>query len=377
MPQIRFLAAGLAVPVLAVGVWVQQSTPGDRPATRTYYIAAEEVEWDYAPTGSNRAAGRPFDDMENFWMAPSAERVGRVYRKAIYREYADATFSTRKPRPAEWEHLGFLGPVIRATVGDTIRVVFKNNATRPHTVHPHGVFYDKASEGAPYADLDDQKADDGVAPGTTQTYVWLVPERAGPTHAETNSILWMYHSHVVESMDVASGLIGPMIITRRGGATREGTPKGIDREFVVALAEMDENMSWYIDHNIVQYASEDALRLKSFDFFDPFRLSNVMLSINGYVFGHVPNLMMQQGERVRWYLFATTGFEIHNAHWHGQTTTVNHMRTDAVGLVTMQMVVADMQPDNPGRWLLHCHVGPHNDGGMQAVFDVVPRVAAR
>jgi FtsP/CotA-like multicopper oxidase with cupredoxin domain len=47
---------------------------------------------------------------------------------------------------------GILGPLIRAEVGDTIQIHFKNNAKHPHSLHPHGVFYDKASEGAEHDD---------------------------------------------------------------------------------------------------------------------------------------------------------------------------------------------------------------------------------
>lgn len=34
-----------------------------------------------------------------------------------------------------------MGPMIKAEVGDTIEVVFKNLATRPYSVHPHGILY--------------------------------------------------------------------------------------------------------------------------------------------------------------------------------------------------------------------------------------------
>jgi hypothetical protein len=68
-----------------------------------------------------------------------------LYVKAVYREYTDASFTRLKPRPPEWQHLGLVGPILQAEVGDTIKVVFKNNAT-------HGVFYKKDSEGAGYND---------------------------------------------------------------------------------------------------------------------------------------------------------------------------------------------------------------------------------
>jgi len=126
--------------------------------------------------------------------------VSTVYRKVLYREYTDSTFTTLKPVPPEWAHLGFLGPLIRGVVGDTIRVVFRNNGAHPYSVHPHGVFYRKDSEGAPYDDgtAGADKADDGVPPGGTHVYVWPVPERAGPTDSEGSSVMWMYHSHTDE-----------------------------------------------------------------------------------------------------------------------------------------------------------------------------------
>jgi hypothetical protein len=44
---------------------------------------------------------------------------------------------------------------------------------------------------------------------------------------------------------------------------------------------------------------------------------------------------MKTGERVRWYLMATAGFEIHSPHWHGNTVTIRHMRTDVGALLPM------------------------------------------
>lgn len=46
----------------------------------------------------------------------------------------------------------FPGPVIRAEVGDTIQVVFYNRASKPFSMQPHGVFYEKDYEGTVYND---------------------------------------------------------------------------------------------------------------------------------------------------------------------------------------------------------------------------------
>ena len=345
--------------------------------TRTYYIAADEVDWDYAPSGSNQAEGRAFDDVEKKWMEPSAHGIGRKARKALYREYTDATFTTLKPRPAGWEHLGFLGPLVRAEVGDTIQVVFRNNARFKASVHPHGVFYNKDSEGALYNDGTNgaNKADDGVATGSTHTYTWQVPERAGPAEHEGSTAFWMYHSHVDEIRDVASGLLGPMIVTRRGMARADGAPTDVDRELVAGFIEVDENHSWYVEDNVKKFALKPGeVKIVTGPFagqaampdFDTYFKE----TINGFSYGHTPGMTVKMGERVRWYLMGSTNFEIHAPHWHGNVVTSNHMRTDVGMLLPMGMMVADMMPDDPGTWFFHCHVANHLRMGMQASYTV-------
>ncbi|MDE1831798.1 MAG: multicopper oxidase domain-containing protein [Thaumarchaeota archaeon] len=81
--------------------------------------------------------------------------------------------------------------MIHAEVGDTIKVVFKNNCHIPASRHPHGVVYDKASEGAPYNDSvpDSEKGGEAVPPGDNFTYIWNVPERAGPGPNDPRSVL--------------------------------------------------------------------------------------------------------------------------------------------------------------------------------------------
>ncbi len=116
--------------------------------TRTYYVAADEVNWDYAPSGRDEAMGMPFDAIAEGYTESGPHQIGRVYKKAIYRQYTDATFSKLQPRPPDEQCLGILGPILRGEVGDTIKVVFKNNATHPYGMHPHGVIYQKDSEGA-------------------------------------------------------------------------------------------------------------------------------------------------------------------------------------------------------------------------------------
>ena len=212
---------------------------------RTYYIAADEVDWDYAPSSKNLI----YDEKYHFQDDPASKGTlnpnATVYRKAVFNEYTDSNFRTLKPRPDAWVHLGILGPLIRAEVGDTIKVVFRNNASHPFTLHPHGVLYLKDSEGADYQDNTSgkEKADDSVAPGATYRYRWSVPERAGPTEDEGSTAFWVYHSRVDQSKDINSGLIGPIIITRHGMPREGASPKDVDREFIIQFGLYDEHLS--------------------------------------------------------------------------------------------------------------------------------------
>ena len=364
------------VVIVCVPMAAQKTAPAKAGKLRVYYIAADEVDWDFAPTHTNQIDGEKYQFENDPASKGTLDPNNTAYRKVLFREYTDESFRTLKPRDEQWLHLGILGPVIRAEVGDTIEVIFKNNASRPYTIHPHGVFYLKFSEGASYRD-DVSPANKapaaGIAPGTTFTYTWEVPERAGPTEHEGSTAFWVYHSHANEGRDINSGLIGPLIITRRGMARADGSPKDVDREFVAMFGAFDEHQSWYWDENVKRlygdpknYDDANTLQHEFHHFF----------SINGFLDGNGPMFTMRKGERVRWYLFAPPNeqeiWDHHTAHWHGQTAIVNHMRMDMVPLMPMESAVADMVPDDPGIWLFHCHMPGHFAAGMRTRFQVLP-----
>jgi hephaestin len=361
----------LSVGVLAAVLADRSDAPAGR--TRTYYIAADSVTWDYVPGGSDAITGHPFADTA-FFRDSAHQPVTTSYRKVLYRQYTDSTFSTLTPRPAEWQHLGFLGPVLHAAVGDTIRVVFRNNGGRPYSVHPHGVFYEKDSEGAPYADgtSGGDTLDDGVAPGGTHTYLWPVPERAGPAPGEGSSVMWMYHSHTDETRDVNTGLLGVMIVTARAMARPDGSPKNVDREIIAVFDQVHEEDSWLVEQNLPadlmkrQAIANPSERQNFYPWF-------VKFTINGFAHGSLPlnAFTLRKGERVRWYVMSSTNdFDLHAPQWHGNTVVAHHMRTDVLSVSAMEMVVADMRPDSPGTWLFHCHISFHNAAGMAARYVV-------
>jgi FtsP/CotA-like multicopper oxidase with cupredoxin domain len=333
---------------------------------RTYYIAADEVDWDYTPKGRN-LAGLPHPESGDDESGAGVKH--RIYHKAIYREYTDATFQKLKPRPPQWEHLGILGPLIRVEVGDSVRAVFRNNTHLVLTIHPHGVQYAKDAEGTLYKD-DTQgtvKADDAVSPGATCTYIWTVPESSGPGPLDGSSVIWMYHSDFLGAFDLNTGLVGPILVTARGSGRADLSPKDVDREFIVDFAIFDETSSRFSGKNIG--ATPGVLR----DTNPLLRERNLLYSMNGYVEGNLPLLTMKRGEHVRWYLLSNNNEEdVHDPHWHGQTVVSYRMRADTVYLDPLAMIVADMVPQQEGKWLFHCHVNEHLTGGMVGLFQVLP-----
>jgi manganese oxidase len=298
-------------------------------ATRHYYIAAEDVTWDFAPSGRNLIDGGTI---------PHPWNSDTRWPKTRYIEYTDATFSVRKPQPG-W--LGILGPIIRAEVGDTVIVEFLNRGHTTHSIHPHGLRYDKANEGASYLPAG---AGASVAPGGRFTYHWVADAGSGPGPGELSSKVWWYHAHTDEARETNAGLLGPIVVTAKGKAKPDGSPKDVDREFVTL----------FMIFNQPNNAN-----------------TGFFYSINGYIFGNLPGLVMKQGEKVRWYLLGMgSEKDLHSPHWHGKTVSDKMRTTDVVELMPGSMVTMDMLADNPGIWLLHCHVSDHMEGGMMATYTI-------
>jgi manganese oxidase len=372
----RRLMVALLVVMFAFAYMVLTSPPlVSAGTTRTYYIAADEIEWNYAPNGDSVKMAMPDMDMapmSDTFIKSGEHRIGSKYRKAVYRQYTAATFKTLVERKSNDRFLGLLGPIIRAEVGENIEVVFKNNTSIPTTIHPHGVLYKKDAEGAPYADgtKGELKADDNVQPGKTFTYRWEVPQRAGPGSADGESTVWLYHSHADEVGDTNAGLVGIFLIYKAGALDKNGIPKDIDREVIVLFKIFNENISPYLTYNIKTYTGN----LASVDVEDEdFHESNLKHTINGFIYG-MPDLTMKVGDKVRWYVLALGSEpDLHTPHWHGTTLNYEGHNLDTVSLLPGEAYVLDMVPDNPGTWLFHCHVDDHIAAGMVSVYTILPR----
>lgn len=336
--------------------------PDPRKSHR-YYIAAEPELWDYAPSGRDEICGKPL---------PPPVVANRNAGKLRYVQYTDESFAAKViPNPS----LGVMGPVLRGVVGDYLVITFFNRTGQPLSMHPHGVRYDKDSEGAYYRPGPGLGA--AVGPGAKFTYVWQLDESSGPQPGEPSSKGWLYHSHVVGDEEINQGLVGGIVVTDPGRARPDGTPADVDREFAALFMIFDESGLGEAEKEAAEYASlpGGGPPAKTWTQVQELVEQGSRYAINGRIFGNLPGLEMNEGERTRWYLFGLgSERDFHTAHWHGlRVLDEGRRRTDVVELLPATMKVADLVADNPGSWLLHCHVAEHMTEGMFVPFVIHAR----
>src|SRR5439155_6863469 len=253
---------------------------------RRYYIAAEPELWDYAPQGTDPIFGKPL---------PPPVAAKHTIPKLRYVQYTDETF---RAKAVENPRLGVLGPVLRGVVGEYLAVTFLNRAERPLSMHPHGAKYDKDSEGSYYLPKPGLGA--AVAPGAKFTYVWHLDEGSGPQPGEPSSKGWLYHSHVHGDEEINLGLVGALIVTDPRRARSDGTPADVDREMAALFMIFDESGLGQVVKEAAEYGLQVQLSWAQVQ--EMLELGG-RYAINGYIFGNLPGLEVNQGERVRWYLF--------------------------------------------------------------------------
>ncbi|MGC1210295.1 MAG: multicopper oxidase family protein [Micromonospora sp.] len=88
-------------------------------------------------------------------------------------------------------------------------------------------------------------------------------------------------------------------------------------------------------------------------------------TINGSTFDHADPLLVRRGERVR-LEFVNTTTMFHPMHVHGHTFAVagGGARKDTVIVTPRRTVSVDLDADNPGQWMTHCHNIYHAETGM-------------
>lgn len=314
---------------------------------RAYFLKAETVEWDYAPSGINLCTGRNYTEDEEIFVK---EGFGSKYKKAVFREYTDGSFTKTKPLPPEQVHMGLLGPPLYAEVDDVIVVTLMNELPFAINFAPQGV-----------------ALHDGVVnSGEALTYRWEVTEVQGPSSNQASSVMWLYRSTLDQIGHANAGLVGPIVITRKGEANKNGRAKDVDVDLFMVFEVWNENESPFLEDNLGEQTIEDFGLTE-----EEFEEANLMHGINGYVYCHVPEMVADRGDKVRWHTAAVGNeVDLHTAHWHGNTLNMQGRNMDSLPLLPGVSYSLDMTTDNPGTWLLHCHVNDHILAGMQLLYTI-------
>lgn len=305
------------------------SLPTGRGALREYWIQVDSFPHNLVPAG--------FDAMSGSAFAPNQCSFGALGYRAFSPNWGI-------PLPGNDDigsNTGIPGPTIRANVGDTIRIHFRNNDQHfgfPHSIHAHGVAYSPESDGAwTWAD---QSPGTAVSVGDNYTYEYtVVPESVGT---------WPYHDHSVPQtliprnppdmeLNAQLGMFGVIAIAD------DKTPPA-DVEIVLVMHDL--------------YADTVPGLAQDFDCF------------NGFAYlGNTPTFRARAGQRVRWRVIAL-GKEFHAFHIHGHRweSGGRSVDTEVVGPATS--LTLDYVEDHPGKWLYHCHVVDHMMGGMVGYYIV-------
>ena len=121
--------------------------------------------------------------------APHVVRIELEARPAEWRIAADRSVEG-------WTYGGQVpGPVIEATVGDTLEIVLHNGLPEPTTIHWHGLRVPAAMDGT-------EAVQPAVEPGGTFMYRFRLPD-AGT--------FW-YHPHTNEPVQMERGLYGAIVV---------------------------------------------------------------------------------------------------------------------------------------------------------------------
>jgi FtsP/CotA-like multicopper oxidase with cupredoxin domain len=282
---------------------------------RDYWVAAVPTSWNIVPNGRDAIMDMPID------------RADAIFPTVVYRRYSRGW---RAPLPnasrSSADGLLIPGPLIKARVGDRLRIHFKNMDTLrhdPHSMHFHGVHYRPSSDGSYVPGFSGRDGD--VKPGRTWTYRL----RAG----KDSFGVWPYHDHSPSMHDsIDGGMFGMLSILRR----HEPAP---DREFEVV--------------------------------FTPF---GKFMAIDGRAFvGNTPVFHARVGEIVQWDVMAM-GSEHHTFHVHGH----RWIGPDGIPRDTQTVGPAESfrfrwREEDPGTWLYHCHVEDHMMRGMIGIYRVARR----
>lgn len=222
------------------------------------------------------------------------------------------------------------GPVIEAVQGDRVRIYVTNRLPVHTSVHWHAIILPCGMDGV------GNITQPTIKPGETFRYEFTFPDHG----------TFMYHPHVDNMTQEGLGMHGMIVVHPR-------EPEGPlpDRDFAIMLHE------WAID---VGTGRPNPLEMTDFN----------VLTMNGRAHPGTYPLVAQLGDRVRIRLGNLSAMDHHPIHLHGYAFRVTEtdggpIPREAQWPETTVLVhvgstrTVEFEADNPGDWVMHCHMTHH------------------
>lgn len=249
-----------------------------------------------------------------------------------------------------WGYNGQMpGPEIRVREGDLVRIELINELPVPTTIHWHGLFVPNAMDGV--AGLNQAP----VAPGESFTYEFV---------AKPAGTRW-YHSHTDPATQIPMGLYGAFIVEPNPAT------KIYDREQTLIVTEWDLELTPGVAAGVEPVGPRDSLLRGGEHGADLFL-------INGKMHGGIPPIGIAEGETILIRLI-NAGARPHPIHIHGHNfrvvatdgnpvSPVAQMIKDTVLIGPAERLDLELFADNPGVWMVHCHIEHHMANGMMTTL---------
>ncbi len=234
------------------------------------------------------------------------------------------------------------GPTIQVTQGDKVRVIFKNELPESSSIHWHGFEDHIGYDGMPGI------SQEPVKPGETFTYNFLIKQEG----------TYFYHSHM--AMQEMAGMLGAFIMHPEVPYRPH-----CDKDFAIHLQQ----------YAVLANSTTPNTMMMEFNW----------LLLNGKAGPASTPLIVRQGDRVR-VRFVNLGMNHHPMHVHGHTFYVTGTEggripetawwpgnTVLVGVAQARNI--EFVADNPGDWMLHCHLPHHMMNQMASQAGPMTRMA--
>jgi hypothetical protein len=235
------------------------------------------------------------------------------------------------------------GPTIQVTEGDHVRIIVDNHLPEPTSMHWHGFEIPFSMDGGPGV------SQDAIPPGGRFVYEFTLHQTG----------TYFYHSHM--AMQEMMGMLGAFIMHPKSA----WAPR-VDKDFVILLQEYA-----VLPNNTVP---------------NTMNMEFNWLLINGKSGPATTPLIVRLGDRVR-IRSINLGMDHHPIHLHGHTFYVTGTEGGRIPETawfpgnTVLVAVAQSRDiefvaNNPGAWMLHCHLPHHMMNQMSSNVGPMSRGAA-